>query len=128
MKRAGRELHKNFCMLDGSPCTRCNKCKHMPVVMNEVKQSNNWLIKFLLAIVIALIALLLLFTIGAVGSGVTHDLLEDTNDYSHTSQKNYKNYEPPVDYYDTGFKVYTYEDNPATCNNGECPKSNFTYY
>ena len=56
-----------------------------------------------------------------------HGLLEEPTHNYDTSSLDYQNNEGPVPYYDSGFYVYTYEDNPATCGGGECPKSQFGY-
>ena len=129
-------IDRNFCMLDGQPCTCCYKCEHMPVS----KQSNNWINKLLIAIIFVLLFLLLLspllsfsynFAIDVADTitGYNNDdnIIKETNNNINSYDNNYQNYPPPKRYYDTNFFIYDYPNNPATCGGGNCPTSQFAY-
>lgn len=132
-------IDRNFCMLDGERCTRCNKCTHI-----QTNNSGHGLRKFILAMILALVFIILLSPVLFAGMDVAHDLIkrtthnddtspsyyqkyEEPNYNYNTSPSHYQEYKGPVPYYDTGFYVYTYEDNPATCGGGQCPTSEFAY-
>ena len=98
----------------------------------------NLLSKIFVFLILLIIFFLLLGTICLVGVSMAHTILEEPNneksvdykestDYSYSSPSYHQEDEGPVPYYDTGFYVYTYQDNPATCGGGKCPKSQFAY-
>lgn len=118
-------MSDNSCILDGTRCIHCNKCYHISKVTNN--KSSNWLTKFLIAVIITLLLLLLLVPIAFFGLNFAYDLLEGPSHNYYTSPTNYQNDEGPVPYYDSGFMVYTYQDNPATCSGGKCQESQFAY-
>ena len=121
MNRIDPRKDRNYCILDGSPCDFCNKCEHMPIVVNqENNQSNNWLIKFLLAIIIALTILLLLTPIVSVAYNLTYDLLEEPTHNYDTYTTNYQDNDEPDVYYHNGQKIYNYNGFHTTCPNGNC--------
>ena len=123
-------MRRDFCQLDGQRCNNCGKCRHIP-------KKTGWLHRIFIIIIMFFILLIFLMTISAVGMNFAHNLLNEPNynsnlnekptDYAHTSPTRYEDYKGPVPYYDTGFYVYTYQDNPATCGGGQCPKSEFAY-
>lgn len=112
-------------MLDGQRCIGCGKCNY--ISQPNPPQKSNWVHKLFLALIIFLVLLLFLLAVGFIGVNIAHSLIEEPTDYAHTSPTKYGDTKEPVPYYDSGFYVYTYQDNPATCNNGQCPKSEFAY-
>ena len=63
MRRTNNTASYLYCMYTGERCTYCNKCEYIPqyTIINQIpQQSNNWLSKRIIALLIIFIIYLLI--------------------------------------------------------------------
>lgn len=80
----------NYCEIDGTPCIRCQKCKHLP--NQSSKRSSKWLIVF----VIAFIIIFVLLPLYNVGIQKHNDLLEESQEKTMDLEERVDNYNAQI--------------------------------
>lgn len=96
-----RNYMNNYCEIDGTPCIRCQKCKHLP--NQSSKRSHKWLIVF----VIAFIIIFVLLPLYNVGIQKHNDLLEESQEKTMDLEERVNEYNSEMSADERAYRNYT---------------------
>lgn len=94
------KYNNNYCELDGTTCTHCRKCDHIPT------QSNNRTNKLLIVFIITFIIIFILIPLYSIGIQKHNEITEQTTKQSTTLENQINNYNDQISADERYFKEY----------------------